>query len=48
MAQTGRFGDALLYAKAALKNYRKYGGSAAQQIQNAENLIAQIKDVMKK
>ena len=47
LAQNGRLSDALLYARAALRNFEPYGQGAAQNIQDAQGLIAEIDQAMK-
>jgi tetratricopeptide (TPR) repeat protein len=47
LAQAGRFQDALLYAQAALRNFETYGEGAAGDIQDAQQLIAQIEEKMR-
>jgi tetratricopeptide (TPR) repeat protein len=42
LAQHGRFGDALLWAQAALRDFETYGDRAAADITQAQRLIAQI------
>jgi tetratricopeptide (TPR) repeat protein len=42
LAQAGRLADAREYAYAALRNFETYGGRAAEQIQQARELIAAI------
>lgn len=42
LSQSGRFDDALLYARAALRSYETYGDRAADRIQETESLIAKI------
>jgi tetratricopeptide (TPR) repeat protein len=43
LADARRFGDALEYAKAALRNFESYGPRAAADIQKGRGLIAKIK-----
>ncbi len=45
LVQVGRFGDALLYARAALRNYETYGDRAAEDTQGTKRLIAQIENL---
>jgi tetratricopeptide (TPR) repeat protein len=47
LAQAGRFGDALLYAQAALRNYETYDKRAAKEIKETKDLIAEIEQEMK-
>jgi tetratricopeptide (TPR) repeat protein len=47
LANNGRPSDALLYARAALRNFEPYGQGAAQNIQDAQGLIAEIEQAMK-
>jgi tetratricopeptide (TPR) repeat protein len=42
LKQSGRFADALEYAKAALRNFETYGEVAMEWIQKTRNLITQI------
>ncbi len=42
--QSGRLEDALLYARAALRNHEPFGQGAAQDIQKAQRLIAAIEE----
>jgi tetratricopeptide (TPR) repeat protein len=42
LANAGRFQDALDYAQAALRNYSTFGDRAAAEIQQTQQLIAQI------
>jgi len=42
LARVGRFGDALAYANAALRNYQTFGERAATDIQRTQQLIAYI------
>ncbi len=48
LARAGRFEDALDYAHAVLRGFESYGDRAAENIQQAQKLIAQIDDDMKK
>jgi hypothetical protein len=48
LAQNGRLSDALLYARAALRNFESYGGRAKQNEDDAKELIAAIEEAMKK
>ena len=43
LAQHGRFSDALLYARAALTDYERFGPRAANRIVQVHELIAAIK-----
>jgi tetratricopeptide (TPR) repeat protein len=43
----GRFVDALLYARAALRNFEPYGQGAAEDIQDTQRLIAQIEQAQR-
>lgn len=45
LATAGRFGDALRYARAALDNFRQVGVGAAERIDLAERLIAELERV---
>lgn len=47
LARADCFTDALLYARAALRNYETYGELATQKIQEAKRMIAQIEEQMK-
>jgi hypothetical protein len=47
LANTGRFNDALLYARAALRDFEPYGQGAAQEIQKTQGLIAWIEEKMR-
>jgi len=47
LAATGRFADALEYAKAALRNYETFGERAAENIQKTRELIADIEEALK-
>lgn len=47
LANRGRFGDALEYAHAALKNFKTYGDRAADKIQKTNELIANIEKDMR-
>ena len=42
LAQRGRFDEALLYARAALRNYESYAGRAAEEEQKTRGLIEAI------
>jgi tetratricopeptide (TPR) repeat protein len=42
LADAGRVGDALLYARAALGNYQQAGPSAAAEAARTERLIAEL------
>jgi tetratricopeptide (TPR) repeat protein len=42
LSQKGRLSDALLYARAALRNFESYGGRAKEMEDNAKGLIAEI------
>jgi tetratricopeptide (TPR) repeat protein len=42
LLQLGRFGDALLWAQAALRDFQAYGDRAAGQIAQVQQLIAEI------
>ena len=42
LADSGRFADAREYALAALRNFEMFGESAAQDIQDTQQLLAQI------
>ena len=48
LAQNGRFTDALLYARAALRNFESYGGRAKDMEDRAKEVIAAIEGLMKK
>jgi len=48
MAQHGRFEEALLYARAALKNFEPYGEGAVQGIAVTKKLIRQIEELKRK
>ena len=48
LAQNGRLSDALLYVRAALRNYESYGGRAKDQEDKSKGLIAEIEEAMKK
>ena len=43
----GRISDALLYARAALRNFESYGGQAKDKEDNVKGLIAEIEGDMK-
>jgi tetratricopeptide (TPR) repeat protein len=43
----GRLVDALAYARAALRNYQSYGQRAADRVERARRLIAQIEGEMR-
>ncbi len=45
LATAGRFGDALRYARAALDNFRQVGVGAAERVDLAERLIAELERV---
>jgi tetratricopeptide (TPR) repeat protein len=47
LARAGRFEDALDYAQAALRNYSTFGDRAAADIQDTQQLIAQIEQAMR-
>jgi len=47
LANAGRLPDAMLYARAALRNFEPYCQGAAQDIQDAQGLIAAIEQAMK-
>jgi tetratricopeptide (TPR) repeat protein len=47
LARSGRFSDALKYAKAALRNFETFGDRAASEIQMTRGLIADIESAMK-
>ena len=47
LANNGRLSDALLYARAALRNFESYGGRAKQDEDDAKGLIAEIEGKMK-
>lgn len=42
LTQSGRLTDAREYARAALRNFESYGDAAAQDVQNSQQLLAQI------
>lgn len=42
LARRSRFGDALLYAQTALRNYETYGAGATEMIERTQQLIADI------
>jgi tetratricopeptide (TPR) repeat protein len=42
LAQSGRFADALEYARAALRNFETYGDGATQDLEETQQLITQI------
>jgi tetratricopeptide (TPR) repeat protein len=46
LAQAGRLRDALLYAQAALRNFETYGARAQADIDDTEQLIADIQQAM--
>jgi tetratricopeptide (TPR) repeat protein len=46
LARAGRFGDALAYAEAALKDFQSFGSGTADIIQQNEALIADLKRTM--
>jgi len=48
IANKNRLSDALLYARAALRNFEPYGQGAAEDIENTKGLIGEIERVMKK
>ena len=48
LAQAGRLADAREYACAALRNYQTYGDRAAAEIQETQELIADIEQAMSK
>jgi tetratricopeptide (TPR) repeat protein len=48
LAQNGRAADALLYARAALRNFEPYGQGAAKDIEDTKGLIAWIEGLMSK
>jgi tetratricopeptide (TPR) repeat protein len=41
-AQSGRFADALEYARAALRHFETYGDDAAQDVEETRQLITRI------
>ena len=47
LAQNGRFTDALLYARAALRNFESYGGRAKDWEDKTKGLIGEIEKMMK-
>jgi tetratricopeptide (TPR) repeat protein len=47
LAKNGRPSDALLYARAALRNFELYGQGAAEMIQETQGLIGEIEQAMK-
>jgi hypothetical protein len=47
LARAGRFDDALLYARAARRNFEPYGQGAAEMMQRTEGLIAWIEQAMR-
>jgi tetratricopeptide (TPR) repeat protein len=47
-ADAGRFEDALLFARAALANFEQFGPAAADRVERARGLIAQIEADIKK
>jgi tetratricopeptide (TPR) repeat protein len=48
LANNGRLSDALLYARAALRNFESYGGRAKDMEDRTKELIADIEETMKK
>ena len=48
LSQNGRLSDALLYARAALRNFESYGGRAKDDEDQTKGLIGEIEKVMKK
>jgi tetratricopeptide (TPR) repeat protein len=46
LAQAGRLAEAREYAYAALRNFQTYGDRAADEIQETQELIAQIEQAM--
>jgi tetratricopeptide (TPR) repeat protein len=42
LADNGRISDALLYARAALRNFEPYGQGAAEMIEETKGLIGEI------
>ncbi len=48
LANNGRLSDALLYARAALRNFEPYAQGAAQDIQDTQRLIGQIEAAIAK
>ena len=47
LRQNGRLSDALLYARAALRNFESYGGRAKDMEDKTKGLIAKIEEAMK-
>jgi len=47
LANNGRLTDALLYARAALRNFESYGGRAKDMEDEAKGLIGEIEEMMK-
>ena len=47
LANNGRHSDALLYARAALRNFESYGGRAKDDEDKTKGLIAKIEEAMK-
>lgn len=47
LANNGRLTDALLYARAALRNYESYGGRAKDMEDRAKGVIAEIEEAIK-
>ena len=47
-ANVGRFSDALLFVKAAQRNYAQFGPAAANEVARAQRLIARIEHDMRK
>jgi hypothetical protein len=47
LSQNGRLSDALLYARAALRNFESYGGRAKDKEDQTKGLIAAIEEAMK-
>ena len=48
LANNGRLSDALLYARAALRNFESYGGRAKDMEDKTKGLIAEIEEAMKR
>ncbi|MDI6770223.1 MAG: tetratricopeptide repeat protein [Anaerolineales bacterium] len=48
LSQNERLSDALLYARAALRNFEPYGPGAAEEVERTQGLIAWIEQEMKK
>ncbi|RPH55520.1 MAG: tetratricopeptide repeat protein [Chloroflexi bacterium] len=47
-AASGRTSDALLYARAALRNFEPYGPGAAEDVERTKGLIGEIEQLIEK